>query len=374
MLAETPPAQPGLTFRQQIARLDLPGTAVLLPCIVCLLLALQWGGQQYAWSDGRVIALLVVFGVLLILFVAIQIWQQDRATIPPRIIKQRSVIAVTWFAFFLGSAFLLPIYYISIWFQAIKGDTAVHSGISTIPLLLAFVFSSIGGGVAVMRIGYYKPFMIMSAVLAPISLGLFSLFKTNTTHSMWIGVQVFFGFSLGCGFQQTNIAVQAILPKADAPVGISLVFFAQTLGPTIFVAVCQNVLDNHLIKKLAGLNGLTGHQIINTGATSLRNVFSSADLPYVLHSYNEGIVQVFYVGVAVSSLTILGALAMPNKSVKRGNAQPAQVKKADEEQPAEKNASPNVSESAEGKEIATGRRSANVHDHDDDVATDKRLS
>ena len=162
---------------------------------------------------------------------------------------------------------------------------------------------------------------------------------------MWIGAQAFFGFALGCGFQQTNIAVQAVLPKEDAPVGISLAFFSLTLGPTIFIAVCQNVLDNHLIKNLSGLNGSAPHQILNTGATQLRHVFSAADLPRVLQVYNEAIVQVFYVGVAVSSFTILGALTVANKSVKKAKAKPAEGQIVDEEQ------------SAETKEMGPGRRS-----------------
>lgn len=245
--------------------------------------------------------------------------------------KQRSVLAAVWYVFFLGSAFLVPVYYVSIWFQAIKGDSAIRSGISTIPLLLGLVVASIGSGVIVMRIGYYKPVMIVSGILTPIAAGLFTLFKPTTNHSMWIGVQVFFGFAIGCGFQQANIAVQAILPKQDTAIGISLVFFVQTLGPTVFVAAAQNVLDNHLVKKLAGLNGLTPQDIVGTGATQLRHVFPPADLPRVLKAYNEGIVDVFYVTVAVASCAILGALVIENKSVKK----PLQ-KKADEEEPVKK--------------------------------------
>ena len=333
VLSATPPPQGGLTLRQQIARLDLPGTAVLLPCIVCLLLALQWGGQQYPWSDGRIIALLVLFGVLLLVFAGIQVWQQESATLPPRIMRQRSVLADAWYIFFVGSAFLLPLYYLSIWFQAIKGDSAIRSGVSTIPMLLGMVVGSIGSGIIVMRVGYYKPAMLLSAVLTPIAVGLFTLFTPTTNHSMWIGVQVFFGFGVGCGFQQSNIAVQAILPKKDAPVGISLVFFIQTLGPTIFVAVGQNVLENHLVQRLAGINGLTPQQIINTGATQLRTVFPPADLPRVLQAYNEGIVDVFYVGTAVAACAILGALTIENKSVKRAKPTPeAEPQKAGEEE------------------------------------------
>lgn len=36
--------------------LDPVGNFLFVPAIICLLLALQWGGVQYAWSNSRIIA------------------------------------------------------------------------------------------------------------------------------------------------------------------------------------------------------------------------------------------------------------------------------------------------------------------------------
>ena len=114
-------------WKAKLQQFDIFGTLVFLPMIVCLLLALQWGGSQYPWSDGRIIALLVVFGVLTCIFIGIQFWKKDFATVPPRILSQRSIAAGSWFAFCLGAAFFVFVYYLPIWFQAIKGVSAVKS-------------------------------------------------------------------------------------------------------------------------------------------------------------------------------------------------------------------------------------------------------
>lgn len=80
-----------ISWKERAEQLDLIGTFFFMPGVVCLLLALQWGGSKYAWANGRIIALFVIAGLLLIAFVAVQFWKKDNATVPPRIIKKRSI-------------------------------------------------------------------------------------------------------------------------------------------------------------------------------------------------------------------------------------------------------------------------------------------
>ena len=270
-LKPTPPAAPGLTIRQQLAKLDLLGEFFLFPCLICLLLALQWGGSTYAWSSWRIILLFVLFGVCLIAFIVTEISTQETATIKIRVIKNRSVISAMWFMFCLASTMLLLIYYLPIWLQAIKGKSAVNSGIDTIPLVLSLTIGSTLSGQLVSRLGYYTPFTMASSCLISIGAGLISTFKVNTSTGMWIGYQIILGFGIGLGLQHGPIAVQTVLEPKDVPMGVSLVFFCQQLGGAIFVSVGQNVFDNKLIAGLTSVvKGLDPHTIVNTGATDLR--------------------------------------------------------------------------------------------------------
>jgi len=101
-----------LTFWEQLKMMDLEGTGLFIPGVICLLLALQWGGTTYAWSNGRIIALFVLFAVLIIGFIAVQIWKHERATVPPRIFKNRNVWGSALFAAALGAAFFVMVYYV----------------------------------------------------------------------------------------------------------------------------------------------------------------------------------------------------------------------------------------------------------------------
>lgn len=186
-------------WKARLQQFDIFGTIVFLPMIVCLLLALQWGGSTYKWSDGRIVALLVLFVVLLIAFGAIQFWKKDNATVPPRVLKQRTVAAGACFCVTLGAAFFIMVFYTPIWFQAIKGVSATKSGIMSLPLILTLVVGSIIAGGIITKVGYYTPFVIASSVLMSIGAGLISTFHTNTGHGMWIGYQVVFGVGVGFG-------------------------------------------------------------------------------------------------------------------------------------------------------------------------------
>lgn len=345
VLEDVPPVLGDLPFKEKLSRIDIPGSMVFIPCMVCLLLALQWGGQQYPWSDGRIIALLVLFGVLLIVWVIVQNIQKESATLPPRIAKNRTVIGASWYAFFLGSSFFVVVYYLSIWFQAIKGASAIRSGISTLPFILALVIATISAGIGTSKIGYYNPAILAGGILTPIGAGLFTLFKVDTNHSMWIGVQVLFGFGVGVGLQQTSIATQAVLDKKDAPTGVSLVFFCQGIGGAISVAIGQNVLSNKLISGLSGINNVSPHVVANTGATDLRNVFTADQLPEVLRIYNHALVQVFYIAVAYGCAALLGAVIMEWKTLK-----PKQTKAVKKEEEGEEVSNPTETSTPEKQE------------------------
>lgn len=313
-------AMESVGFKERAKQFDPIGTTLFMPCIICLLLALQWGGSKYAWGDSRIIGLFVVGGILAIAFGCVQVWQQENATVPPRILKQRSMLSATWFVICLGGSFFILIYYIPIWFQAIKGTTATESGIRSLPMILALVLFSIVSGGLVTVLGYYAPFMILSAVLMAIGAGLISTWKVDTGSSMWIGYQIIYGLGVGSGMQQALIAAQTVLHLDDIPTGTSIIMFAQTFGGALFIGVAQNVFTNRLLSNLLeNVPTLDPALVLSTGATSLKGTITKSApdlLPAVLTAYNSALVQTYYVSVAMAALAIFGVVAIEWKSVK----------------------------------------------------------
>jgi MFS family permease len=310
--------QNGDTLWQRVMRFDPFGTLVFMPGIVSLLLALQWGGTTYAWGSWRVILLFVFFGVLIIAFVYFQFRQGDLATVPPRILAKRSVWSSGFFIMAQGGAFLGSVYYLPIWFQAVKDASAVGSGIMNLPMLVAVVLCSVAAGAAVTIWGYYTPFIIAGSAIAAVGYGLTTTFTPDTGSGMWIGYQILIGAGIGISFQQPLMAVQTVLDMADVPTGTSLIIFMQTLGGALFVAVSQNVFTNKLVEYVAEYvpDLENPGSILAVGTTSVSDVFDPAQLPGIKLAFNDALTQTFTVFTALAAISILGAVAVEWKSVK----------------------------------------------------------
>lgn len=209
-----------------------------------------------------------------------------------------------------------PVYYLPLWFQAIKGNSAFDSGIHLLPQVLALVVSSILTGVFTSRVGYYTPFLIFGICVTAVGAGLITTLGVDATMGQWIGYQILYGWGFGACAQAPNMAAQTVLPRDEVSIGASLMLFAQTLFGAIFVSVGQNVLDGELVKRLAGIISLTPQEIENAGATGLLNLIPPQYHAAALEAYNQSLRVCFQVALVLACICILGGLSMEWRSVK----------------------------------------------------------
>ncbi|THY96938.1 MFS general substrate transporter [Aureobasidium pullulans] len=316
-LKPTPAAMPGLKIRQQLAKLDLLGEFFLFSWLLCLLLALHWGGSGYQWSDWRITLLFALFTVLFAAFAVTEAKTQKTATIQFRVITNRTMLAAMWYMFCLSATMLTMIYYIPLWFQAVQGVSAIQSGRNTLPLVLSLVVGSTFSGQMVGRFGYYTPFAMASSCSMPIGAGLISTFGTNSGPHIWITYQIILGFGIGLGMQQASIAVMTVLQPEDVPIGVSLIFFCQQLGGAIFISVGQNVFSARLVHGLTRVvKDLDPDKIIRSGATNLRKLVPKESLQDVLVVYNDALGWMFIVATVMAALSAIGSFAFEWRSVK----------------------------------------------------------
>ncbi|CAF3591051.1 hypothetical protein FGSG_11092 [Fusarium graminearum PH-1] len=311
------PVKPATTWRQKFLDLDPLGFLLVAGSIVSLLFALEFGKEDKAWSTGRVIALFVVFAILLVAFAGYQIWRGEKATIPPRILRQRTVLAACLFNFFIGTVLVIYAFYIPVWFQVVKGKSPQDSGIALLPLLLSNVVFVIVGGILVSTIGYCNPFAIGGSAILIVGAALITTWTADVEKGKWIGYQIITGTGMGFALQQPAIAVQTVLSEADSTVGLSVLSFLGFLSGTVFITVAQTLLQGQLDSKISQyFPNIDIEQLSNSGAASIRNLVSEDKMNIVLDAYNDSMRSIWYLALAMGAASLVVSFGFEWKTVK----------------------------------------------------------
>jgi hypothetical protein len=134
-------------LRTTISKLDLIGFVFFAGFAVMIELALSWGGSAYAWNSPTVIGLFCGSSISLVIFAAWEYHVGDDAMIPASVARQREVWSAPLYLGFFSGALLCFSYYMPIYFQAIKGVSALMSGVYLLSGILPQLIMAIMSGV-----------------------------------------------------------------------------------------------------------------------------------------------------------------------------------------------------------------------------------
>jgi hypothetical protein len=134
------------TFRSVFKSLDFLGFCVFAPAAIQFLLALEWGGTKYAWNSATVIGLFCGSAGTLAVFLAWENKRGDMAMIPLSMLKRRVVWSSCLTIFFVFGNIQTIMYYLAIYFQAVKGESPTMSGVDTLPTILCSLVMAVVSG------------------------------------------------------------------------------------------------------------------------------------------------------------------------------------------------------------------------------------
>lgn len=206
--------------------MDFLGTALVLGASIALVLALQYGGVVYAWNSSIVIGLLVGFVAIVLVLLAAEIWQGERAMLTPRLMRKRTVwVNAVWGFFFAGSYFV-TLYYLPIYFQSIDNVTPIISGVRNIPLIAFFSVATYGSGRVITKTGVAAPYLTIGGAIVTVAAGLLYTLGIGTSTGKWVGYQIIAGFGYGLALQVPVIIAQAFAEPSD-------------IAPTTAIIICE---------------------------------------------------------------------------------------------------------------------------------------
>ncbi|CDH61531.1 tetracycline efflux protein [Lichtheimia corymbifera JMRC:FSU:9682] len=304
-------------LKTKLKRVDYAGNFLVLAAATLLLLAMNFGGQTFPWKSAAVIVPFILVGVLVALLVVVEVKYAREPLLPPRLFKNRSVVSVLISNVFFGLTFFAAVYYLPIYFQIVRNDTAMWSGIRLIPMQMMICVFSTAAGFFISKFGIYRPLITIGMTLLTLCIGLISLFDVDTSWSMVYGITVIGGTGMGLMFSSTIIALQAAVETKDIAVVTGLNNFSRVLGGALGVAIASAVLNSFLQKNLPGVLPEQYVQEVFNSPEYIRNGLPEEYILLATEVYVDSLRYVWYILIAMSSVGLLSSFFTKHHPLRR---------------------------------------------------------
>lgn len=139
-----------------------------------------------------------------------------------------------------GPNFLF-IYYLPIYFQSVRGQNAIESGVNILPAVCFFALGSLCSGGLIGRIGHWQPFLPAGALLSVVGSALLYSLDADTSPAWYLGSQVVLGFGAGGSSQVPMIAVQAFSDRKDLSRATGVVLCRWHRPPPLFLPTRRGI-------------------------------------------------------------------------------------------------------------------------------------
>ncbi|HEY0471961.1 MAG TPA: MFS transporter [Kribbella sp.] len=215
--------------------------------VMLFLIGLTYGiieGRSAGWGSPLIVGCFVTVVLALVCLVLYE-RRRDEPLLDPRFFRSvpfsgATLIAVSGFAALSGFLFLNSLY-----LQEVRGYSALHAGLLTLPMAaMTVVFAPLSGWIVGTR-GPRLPLVVAGSMLTVSGLTLSRLSDSTSTPVLLAGYLI---FGLGFGMLNapiTNAAVSG-MPRSQAGVAAAIASTSRQVGASLGVAIVGTVLTARL--------------------------------------------------------------------------------------------------------------------------------
>ena len=278
-------------------KIDYLGAVIFTLGISTLLYALlnAGPGQAYQWNSVPIYTLLAVSVIMLVLFGYIET-KVEEPMLPPTLFRI-PVILVSNLIGFLSSAVLIGVtVYLPMWIQIILGHSATSSGLTLMPMSLAWPLGATFAGRYMYKIGS-KFTAVLGAVL--IALGGTWLLAVELGSPYWyfVGIMIVIGLGMGYATTPTTVLVQSAVGWQMRGAATASNSFTKSIGQTVGIALFGTIFNNSLIsygkEHGSGAGNMSADAIKNLPPEIIK-MFQEA----LAHGMHLVFILVFFIGIA----------------------------------------------------------------------------
>ncbi|KAJ3068958.1 hypothetical protein HDU98_007936 [Podochytrium sp. JEL0797] len=305
---------PSGSLLDKFKRIDFLGVLLVFCVITAVITPTQFGGSVWAWNSGQVIGLYALTVVLLAAFIYVERYIAKEPIVPVELFKNRSVPAILCAGLAVGAAFVGAIYYISLFFQIVNGNTATAGGVKAIPLVFGHVTLSIVTGVVMSSTGRYKYAFFLGPCFLAAGIVLISTLNSGSLLVQQIFYLFIFGIGSGLITQTCIAAAQLSVPDSLLAIATGLAQTAVPLGGAFGIAIAGALFNNIIASDalnypvlMNAIDELHNHSIIlgPTDVLPLSELLTT--LPFITDGAqaNADLISVFTEAFRIAYLSLL---------------------------------------------------------------------
>ncbi|MDH2880015.1 MDR family MFS transporter [Bacillus cytotoxicus] len=223
-------------------KIDIAGIFTMIVGVVSLLLALTFGGKDYAWDSWQIIGLfsLALIGIVSFVFVETK---AEEPILPMHFFKNRTFTLLNAIGFFMSIGMFGAIMFVPFFMQGIVGVSAAESGTIMTPMMITMIVTSIIGGQLVLKVGV-KPQIIVGMLIMAGGFWLLTTMDMHTSKLVATSYMIIIGLGMGLVMPTLTLALQESFPKKDLGVVTSSSQFFRQIGGTFGITILGSIMNN----------------------------------------------------------------------------------------------------------------------------------
>src|SRR6185295_16401957 len=229
--------------------------------------------------------------------------------VPFSIFRIRTLTGANVVGLLVGASLFSMFFFISLYMQQVLGYSAIHAGLSYLPLALTIIVAAGLGGQLVTRFGF-KPILASGMLAVALGLAWFSQVSVGGgLVSDILGPSLLAAIGLGFGFVTSTIAAVSGVEEREQGLASGLINTSQQIGGAIGLAILSTIATTR-----------TG-DVMATGHSTLQNALT------------EGFQSAFLGGAVIAAVGVVATLVLirtrdSKAHVEMSNAQATQAESA----------------------------------------------
>ncbi len=241
---------------------DLPGVLSATGAVTLLVFALVQG-PELGWTSPGIVAAITIGIALVVVFVMVEQRSRD-PLVPPPLLRNRNLLVATVIAFMFMATFGSLLYFLSLYFQDVRGYDALETGVAFLVPTAVVVTGSAVAGRVVTRLGLRSTLLAALVVGGAGALGLALAMTPDASYAALVPGLVAISLGDGIVFTAMFIAASTGTPDHQQGVASGIASTGSGIGAVIGLALLV-LVANH------GIDGLAGEQLRDATAHGIRS-------------------------------------------------------------------------------------------------------